>query len=139
MGENPKKKKNEKELGLVVSQQTVIRNQAELSSLKKRGNSEKKNEKEFGLVVSQQTLIRNQAELSEKGKKQKRIRPNGPKIRNLQVEISLSPNFGASLPLIDPISPPSRPVTSKISVSAFQKSHLMASSFSGFKFFGEKR
>ena len=31
MEENPKKKKNEKELGLVVSQQTVIRSQAELS------------------------------------------------------------------------------------------------------------
>ena len=36
MGENPKKKKNEKELGLVVSQQTVIRNQAELSDEKGR-------------------------------------------------------------------------------------------------------
>ena len=45
---------------------------------------------------------------SEKGKKRKRIRPNGPKIRNLQVEISLSPNFGASLPLIDTISVPSK-------------------------------
>ena len=43
MEENPKKEKHEKELGLVVSQQTVIRNPAELSLLdrtKKRGNSE---------------------------------------------------------------------------------------------------
>ena len=62
MGENPKKKKNEKELGLVVSQQTLIRNQAELSSLKKGEIPKKeKHEKELGLVVSQQTVIRNQA------------------------------------------------------------------------------
>ena len=43
-GENPEKEKSEKELGLVVSQQTVIRNPASLSLLsrgKKRGNSEK--------------------------------------------------------------------------------------------------
>ena len=33
---NSEKEKNEKELGLVMSQQTVIRNQAELNSLKKR-------------------------------------------------------------------------------------------------------
>ena len=34
-GENPKKEKNEKELGLVVSQQTVIRNQAKTQRGKK--------------------------------------------------------------------------------------------------------
>ena len=54
MGKNPKKKKHEKELGLVMSQQTVIRNQAELSLLervKKGWKSEKeKNEKELGLT-----------------------------------------------------------------------------------------
>ena len=49
-GKSEKGKKNKKELGLVVSQQTLIRNQAKLSSLKKGGNS-------------------------EKGKKRKRIRP----------------------------------------------------------------
>ena len=48
---------------------------------------------------------------SEKGKKQKRIRPNGRQIRNLQVKISLSPNFGAERTLIDPIS-----VTSKFHI-----------------------
>ena len=58
MWENPKKEKDEKELGLVVSQQTVIRNQAKLSSLKKSSIPKKeKNEKELGLVVSQQTVI----------------------------------------------------------------------------------
>ena len=87
-GENPKKKKNEKELGLVVSQETVIRNQAELSLLSRGKERE-----------------------SEKEKKRKRIRPNGPKIRNLQVEIPLSPNFGAERTLIDPIS-----VTSKFHI-----------------------
>ena len=50
-------------------------------------------------------------EKSAKGKKQKRIRPNGPRIRNLQVKISLSPNFGAERTLIDPIS-----VTSKFHI-----------------------
>ena len=71
MLENPK---NEKESGLVVSQQTLIRNQAvgrpvgrRKKEGKKRGNmgkttKKKKNEKELGLVVSQQTVIRNQAE-----------------------------------------------------------------------------
>ena len=76
MGGNPKKEKNKKELGLVVSQQTVIRNQAELSDGKMGGNLKKE-------------------------KKRKRIRPNGPKIRNLQVELSLSPIF---VPLLDPDS-----------------------------------
>ena len=45
MRKNPEKKNNEKELGLVVSQQTVIRNQAELSLLeraKKRGEIRKR-------------------------------------------------------------------------------------------------
>ena len=75
------------------------------------GNAKKgKNEKELGLVVSQQTVIRNQAELSSL-QKRKRIRSNGPKIRNLQVELSLSPNFGAERTLIDPIS-----VTSKFHI-----------------------
>ena len=41
MGGNPKKRKTGKELGLVVSQQTLIRNPAELSE-------KEKNEKEFG-------------------------------------------------------------------------------------------
>ena len=104
IGKNPKKKKHEKELGLVVSQQTVIRNQ--------------------GLVVSQLSLLERgkkggkkvdkrgkKGEDSEEEKKRKRIRPNGLKIRNLQVELSLSPNFGASLPLIPPIS-----VTSKFHI-----------------------
>ena len=52
MRENPKKKKNEKELGLVVSQQTVIRNQglvvSQLSLLErgdKRKNPKKKKTK----------------------------------------------------------------------------------------------
>ena len=38
MGKNPKKKKNEKELGLVVSQQTVIRNQAKTQLPQKQKN-----------------------------------------------------------------------------------------------------
>ena len=36
MAENPKKEKHEKELGLVVSQQTVIRNQAKTQRGEKR-------------------------------------------------------------------------------------------------------
>ena len=48
---------------------------------------------------------------SEKGKQQKNLRPNGRQIRNLQVEISLSPNFGAERTFIDPIS-----VTSKFRI-----------------------
>ena len=70
IGKNPKKKKNKKELGLVVSQQTTIRNQAELSSLKKGEiPNKKKTEKELGLVVSQQTVIRNQAKNSAPSKR----------------------------------------------------------------------
>ena len=43
MGGNPKKEKNEKELGLVVSQQTVIRNQAKTQ----RGKNEKTSIRDF--------------------------------------------------------------------------------------------
>ena len=101
-----------------MSQQTVIRNQAKPQLPQKLINSEKrKKQKEVGLVVSQQTVIRNQAELSSL--KKSSTRPNGRQIRNLQVKISLSPNFGAERTLIDPIS-----VTSKFHI--FQR-------FLGFK------
>ena len=88
----------------------MIRSQAELSEEIPKNE---KNEKEFGLVVSQadpdsesgrtQTpRKREKRKKSEKGKKRKRIWPNGPQIRNLQVELSLSPNFDAERTLIPP-------------------------------------
>ena len=123
-----------------MSQQTVIRNQAKTQRGKKTkklvlgkilgvkrlgkngkngGKSEKeKNEKELGLVVSQQTVIRNQAVGRPVGRLHGRPdgwpngRSNGLKIQNLQVKISLSPNFGAERTLIDPVS-----VTSKFHIS----------------------
>ena len=105
-GKIRKRKKRKKELGLVVSQQTVIRNQAK--------TQRRKNRKKLILGIFFEEKGRGKWEKCwkiRKRKKQKRIRPNGRRIRNLQVEISLSPNFGAERTLIDPIS-----VTSKFHI-----------------------
>ena len=95
IGKNPKKKKNEKEVGLVVSQQTVIRNQglvvSQLSLLERDKKRRKNVEKEGEM-----------GKIPEQKKKQKRIRPNGSKIGNLQIKLSASPSFGAERTLTAP-------------------------------------
>ena len=63
MEENPKKGKNEKELGLVVSQQTVIRNQAK---------TQQRNEKELGRTDGKFEISRSKSPYPQI------LVPNGP-------------------------------------------------------------
>ena len=77
MGENPKKETNEKELGLVVSQQTAIRNQAKTQrgeKWQKKGGSPKKgkNEKELGRTDGKFEISRSKSPYPQI------LVPNGP-------------------------------------------------------------